>query len=145
MHNSFRPSCFIVKDRAAKRLSWASRRSTYFRRIVLEMIKEQVDPMTEAEARMAQPSHTPYTKPAVVPHVEYPIMGGNAVIKVNSHKIVQPPVVFFHFSAKGSSQPKIFSLKTRNRIPSVASNMRAIPAMTLCNGVMLLTVLYTRF
>src|SRR5271170_6491245 len=144
IQRSLRPSCFRVEASAINRLSLAAMRSTYRRRIVLETRKEQNEPATVAVAKISHPSQTPYTKPAVVPHVEYPMMGGKAVMNVTAHKMVQPPVVCFHFSAKGSSQPNILSLNTRKRIPKVAIANRAIPARIRCIRVIFCTVAMTR-
>src|ERR1700733_1197218 len=57
--SSFSPSCFNVNVRAAKRLSLATRRSTYFRKTVRDTKKEKVEPATVADARMSHPSPTP--------------------------------------------------------------------------------------
>ena len=54
MTNSFRPSCLRTRERAAKRLFLATRRLTYFERIVRETMKEQSEPMMFAVATMNQ-------------------------------------------------------------------------------------------
>ena len=59
MHRSLSPSCFSVRVRAAKRLSFATRRSTYLRRTVLDTKNEKKEPAMVAEARMSQPSPIP--------------------------------------------------------------------------------------
>lgn len=100
MHRSFKPSCLSTKDSAANLLSFATSRWTKFVSKVLETMKEHVDPITVAVAAMNQlsglhgqqrkaisgktqilifgnranggayPSQNPYTKPAIVRHVE---------------------------------------------------------------------------
>jgi hypothetical protein len=96
-------------------------------------MKATKEPATVAEARINQPSHIPYTKPAVVPQAEYPIMGGNAVQNVINQRIIHPPVVFFHFSAYGWTKPNIFSLKTRKRIPRTLKMTSPATSRTFCN------------
>ena len=71
------------------------------------------------------------------------MIGGKAVMKVRAHRISHPPRVAFHFSAYGSNQPNIFELNIRNSIPRTRSIKIAIPANTLCRGVIFLTVLET--
>ena len=110
------------------------RRSTNLRRIVLETRKEQVDPMMVAEATMNQPSGKPYTNPAVVTHVEYPIRGGNDTKNVAAHKMSQPPGRLFQLSAKGSNQPNMLWLKTRNKIVKTRDIRQNAIAATLCMG-----------
>ena len=50
MTRSFRPSCFTVRERAAKRESFAVKRSAVFRNKVLETTKAAVAPEIEAVA-----------------------------------------------------------------------------------------------
>jgi len=64
------------------------------------------------------PRGNPQTNPAAVTHELYPINGGKLTTKVAIHRMIQPPGKSLHFSAMGSSMPKIFSLKMRNRTPS---------------------------
>ena len=100
IHRSFKPSCFSTRERAANLLSFATSRLTKLESTVLETMKEHVDPTTVAVAAMnhlqritcqrratrlgecvwilgryrivygAYPSGNPYTKPAIVKHVE---------------------------------------------------------------------------
>lgn len=70
MHKSFRPSCFNTKDKALNLVSFATSRCTKFDRTVLDTTKEHVDPTIVAVAAMNHPSGNPYTKPAMVRHVE---------------------------------------------------------------------------
>jgi hypothetical protein len=54
MMRSFRPSCLRVRERAAKRVSFAIRRWTMFLRRVRERRKDAVLPATVAVAAMNQ-------------------------------------------------------------------------------------------
>jgi hypothetical protein len=54
MTRSLRPSCLSVRARAAKRLSFAMRRSTKFLRREREIMKDAVEPAMVAEAAMNQ-------------------------------------------------------------------------------------------
>jgi hypothetical protein len=54
MTRSLRPSCLRVRARAAKRLSFAMRRSTKFLRREREIMKDAVEPAMVAEAAMNQ-------------------------------------------------------------------------------------------
>lgn len=58
------------------------------------------------------------------------MIGGNAVMKVIPHSMSHPNLKFFHFSAYGSSQANIRSLKTRNRIPNTIAPTRAMTDST---------------
>ena len=51
---SFRPSCFRTSERAANWLLSATKLLTYFKRIVRDTTKEQVDPTILALATMNQ-------------------------------------------------------------------------------------------
>lgn len=79
-------------------------------------MNEAREPTTVALATMNHPFGNPYTKPAIVTVVEYPIMGGKAQINVTSHSMIHPAVTCSHFAASGASQPKIFSLYIKKRI-----------------------------
>jgi len=46
--------------------------------------------------------------------------GGNAVKNIIVHSMVQPPVVFFQRSARGSRKPKTRSLKIKNKITNAS-------------------------
>ena len=59
MQSNFNPSCFRVKDRALKRLSFATSRSTYFRNRNLDARKEHNDPSTAEDASINHPSPMP--------------------------------------------------------------------------------------
>ena len=58
--------------------------------------------------------------------------GGNAQRNTIAHNIVQPPVVFFHLSAAGSSQPNMRSLKTKKRMPTVTRITKPAQAKIFC-------------
>jgi len=97
MHRILSPSCLSVRARASKRLSAPTSRWTYFESMVREARNEARDPMTVALATMNQPFGNPYTKPATVTVVEYPIIGGNPQMKVSAHKTIHPPGTSRHF------------------------------------------------
>src|SRR5438046_10562459 len=100
---------------------------------VRDVRNEQREPNTVAEATMNHPLVKPKTKPAIMTEVEYPIIGGKAQMKVKLHIMSHPPFKFRHFSAIGSSQPKIFSLKIKKRIPITKTIRMAIPASIFCH------------
>ena len=127
MHKIFSPSCFSVKAKASKRLSPPTSRWTYFARMVRDARNEVREPMTVALHTINHPLGNPYTKPVTVTDVEYPITGGKAQTKVNTHNIAHPPGTSRHFLAAGASAPNIFSLKTRK---SIASTRHTTPAET---------------
>lgn len=104
MISSLSPSRWRTDEKASNRLSFATSRCTNPEKIVRDVKKEHVDPATVAVAMMSQPSGSPYTKPARVKQVEYPTIGGNAVMNVIAHSIHHPPLRLFHFIATGSSQ-----------------------------------------
>lgn len=64
-------------------------------------------PTTVALAAIGHPSGKPYTKPATVTHVEYPITGGKPVATVASQMGIQPPGVARHEAATGPSAAKM--------------------------------------
>ena len=128
MMSSFRPSCLRVRARAAKRLSFATRRWTIDFRRERESRKDAVLPAMVAEAAMNQlgeckftvelevvregayPFGNPYTKPAIVKRLEYPINGGNDTKNIRNQSISQPPGISLHLFATGCSFWNILSL-----------------------------------
>ncbi len=54
-----------------------------------------------------------------------------------------PPRRSFHLAAYGSSQPKILSLKTRNKTVTTTATVTALPSRAFCTALNLLTVLNT--
>lgn len=62
--------------------------------------------MMHADAAMGQPLGNPYTKPAMVLAVEYPIMGGTEVTKMSIKAISQPPGISRHDFDTVASQAK---------------------------------------
>lgn len=124
---SLSPSCFSVRERAANRLSFSIRRCTNFLRKLRDIMKETVLPTTVALAAMnhlveyqqsvmvsldnlTYPLGNPYTKPAIVRRLEYPISGGNDTMMIANHSISQPAGISRHFFAYGSSEWKMLSL-----------------------------------
>ena len=69
----------------------------------------------------------------MVPHVEYPMTGGNAVVTVMSHRMAQPPGRARHLSAMDTNQAKIGSLYTRKTMPTTPLNSTAAATSTCCN------------
>lgn len=94
--------------------------------MVRDARNEQREPATVAVETTNHPLGNPYTKPAIVTVLEYPIKGGNADTKVKAHNIIHPPLISLHFFAAGASIPNMRSLKTRNRMPSVKEMRTAI-------------------
>ncbi len=61
-------------------------------------------------------------------------------MKVMSHKISQPPLMFFHFSEMGFNQANIFSLYTKKRMVRTMVRMPTIHDAAICKGVILFIV-----
>jgi hypothetical protein len=92
----------------------------------------------------AHPFGKPYTKPAMVMRVPYPINGGKDTVKIKAQRISHPALMSLHFFATGSKLPNIFSLYIRNKIPRTASTMLPRKRSTFWTGVSLLYASITR-
>lgn len=80
--------------------------------------------MMHADAAMGQPMGNPYTKPAMVLAVEYPMMGGTEVTKMSMKAMSQPPGSWRHFLDTVASQAKKASeYKTERMIKAQPSKM----------------------
>ncbi len=110
MQRILMPSCLSVKARASKRLSSPTNLWTYLERMVREAMKEANEPITVAVETMNHPLGNPYTNPAIVTVVLYPMIGGKAQINVRSQRTIHPPVTSLQSAANGARNPNIRSL-----------------------------------
>lgn len=92
------PSLRNTCPRATKRGSLPTMRSTYLARKVLLATKQHKLPIVQALATIGHAQGKPYTKPAIVLAVEYPMTGGKLVINTRKKQISQPPLKARHDS-----------------------------------------------
>lgn len=100
------PSRRKTWPRATKRWSLPTILSTYLLKTVRLARNAQRLPAVQATATRGHPLGNPYTRPAIVLAVEYPMTGGKAVTKMRAKTINQPPRSSRHDLAMGASQAK---------------------------------------